>query len=289
MMDEDLLTPAHLATVARVRGVCTAAGIAGAVTSMAANMLASDGTVVGLAVGVIAPGAFILASEIASAASSLPRTTGTRPLLATLVALLLVIGVSAAVVSFGHIREVVASVGESATAEVLIAIVVDAVAVMGLVGHRLTGLYLHRHHAAADAKRNAEQVAAAAAHAEAEQRAAAEAERARRRAERAAATSARAPNDKTSTTVEAGRPVGPVAGDDPSLPSAERARAIAAANPDMTRRQIAEAIGMGERTVRRYLNEAPTPTADVARPGNETTDNDKTTDEGREAPGLVAV
>lgn len=203
MNDEDLLNPTHLATVARVRTVCTAAGIAGAMTSMAANMLASDGTPVGLAVGAIAPGAFILASEIASAAASLPRTTGTRPLLATLVALLLVIGASAAVVSFGHLREVVASVGESRTAEVLVAIVVDAVAVMGLIGHRLTGLYLHRHHTAETAKRVADRLAATEAKIEAERQALADAERAQRRAERAAEKATR--NDSTSPATQKGR------------------------------------------------------------------------------------
>ncbi len=280
-MSEDLLTVAHLATVAHVRSVCTFAGIAGALTSMAANMLASDGTVVGLAVGVIAPGAFILASEIASTASSLPRTKGTRPLLATLVTLLMVIGISAAVVSFGHLREVVASVGESPTAEVLVAIVVDAVAVMGLIGHRLTGLYLHRHHAATETKRMADQLTAEQDRAEAEHVAQVEAERTVRRAERATAKAARSNGVKPSK----GRR-GVVVGDDPSLPAPERARQLAAANPEMTQGQIAEVIGRAERTVRGYLS----PTSPRGNPTNEMTTNETMTDsDGRTAPGLVAV
>ncbi len=287
-MSEDLLTVAHLATVAHVRSVCTFAGIAGALTSMAANMLASDGTVVGLAVGVIAPGAFILASEIASTASSLPRTKGTRPLLATLVMLLMVIGTSAAVVSFGHLREVVASVGESPTAEVLVAIVVDAVAVMGLIGHRLTGLYLHRHHAATATKRQADQLTAEQDRVEAERQAQVEAERAQRRAERATARAARSNGTAPSTARR-----GMVVGDDPSLPAPERARQLAVANPEMTRGQIAEVVGRGERTVRRYLadgppEEAKTVEAPAEGLGDPLTD-DETDSDGHAAPGLVAV
>lgn len=287
-MAGDLLSPDQLATVARVRTVCTGAGIGGAVTSMAANMLASNGTVVGLAVGVIAPAAFILASEIASTASSLPATTGTRPLLATLVALLVVIGVSAAVVSFGHVREVVASVGESYTAEVLIAIVVDSVAVMGLVGHRLTGLYLHRHRGAVEANRTADQVAA-------ERRAAAGATRSQHRAKPAASSSVGAGSKQARARTRA------VVGDDPSLPAPERARVIAAANPEMTQAEIAELVGRGERTVRRYLAQEPTtPTAaaDGTNRSNETIEpetNPPPSDPGADgetdgpAAGLVAV
>ena len=275
MADEALLTTAQLSTVGRTRSVCTAAGVAGAVTSMAANMLASDGSAVGLAVGVIAPGAFILASEIASTASSLPRTPGTRPLLVALVVLLIVIGVSAAVVSFGHIREVVASVGESPTAEVLIAIVVDAVAVMGLVGHRLTGRYLHQHQAATETRRQADQAAAIAARAEAER----QAEAKTRRAERQATQPTGRPSRASRSGTPAARPAGPVAGDDPALSAPERARAIAAANPQLTRAEIASVIGKGERTVRRYLAEA-TP----AEP--ESSDQN---DVGPGGPGLVVV
>lgn len=283
---EDLLTSSQLATVARVRSVCSSAGVAGAVVSMAANMLASDGTAVGLAVGVIAPAAFVVAAEIASAASSLPRTAGTRALLATLVALLGLVGISAAVVSFGHIREVVASVGESPTAEVLVAIVVDAVAVMGLIGHRLTGIYQRRHAAAASAKASADQAAAEAAAAEAERREAAQVERARRRADRQ--TKAKA---ATNGSVKRAKPVG----DDPSLPPAERARALAAGNPEMTQAEIAEVIGRGERTVRRYLAEAQgvgdveDQAADVEGQGVNEGAKQGQTDEGREAPGLVAA
>ncbi len=289
MKSEDLLSPAHVATVGRVRSVCTAAGVSGAATSMAANMLASDGTIVGLAVGVIAPGAFILASEIASSASSLPRTKGARPLLATLVSLLLVIGTAAAVVSFGHIREVVAGVGESPVAEVLIAIVVDAVAVMGLVGHRLTGLYLHRHHAATEAQRKADQRVAAEAAAEARRLAVAEAERAQRRAERATVKAGRTTKNGRSAV---GR-LGPVAGDDPSLPAPERARAIAGANPSMTQAEIAQAVGRGERTVRRYLADTgdgeTAPTGKTAGSDAPDQTETETVNDGRQTPGLVAV
>lgn len=290
MSTDDLLTPGHVATVGRVRGVCTAAGIAGALTSMAANMLASDGSVVGLAVGVIAPGAFILASEIASTASSLPRIKGTGPLLATLVLLLVVIGVSAAVVSFGHLREVVSSVGESETAEVLIAIVVDAVAVMGLIGHRLTGLYLHRHHTAVGVKRIADQLAAVEARAEAERQALVEAERAQRRAERSATKATR-----SNGTRPMGRH-GVVVGDDRSLPAAERARVIAAVNPEMTQADIAAVIGRGERTVRRYLADTlappnPVEAAEAAAGSGAVSDETseiETVTDGR-TPGLVVV
>lgn len=280
---EDLLTPAHLDTIGRVRQVCTVAGLAGAAASMAANMLASDGTAVGLAVGIIAPGAFILASEIATAASSLPRTRGTGALLATLAVLLLLIAGAAAVVSFGHLREVVASVGESPLAEVLIAIVVDAVAVMGLVGHRLTSVYLRRHETAVAAKAEADRKAAALAAVEAERAAAEAAEREQKRAARAATRASKA------TKAKAAASNGQVAGDDPSLDAAERARAIKAANPAMTRAEIGAVIGKSERMVRRYLA-TPTPTDSSESAGAEPDANEQTDNEtqGRR-PGLVVV
>ncbi|MEM7355123.1 MAG: hypothetical protein AAF657_30215, partial [Acidobacteriota bacterium] len=104
----DLLSDVHLHTIRRFRTACTTAALGGATVSMAANVLASDGTPVGWAVGLTAPAAFILASEIAALAMDLPSTRGARFMLRAISALLVLIGGSAAVVSFGHIREVVA-------------------------------------------------------------------------------------------------------------------------------------------------------------------------------------
>ena len=186
-------------------------------------------------------------------------------------------------------------VGETETAEVLIPIVVDAVAVMGLIGHRLTGLYRHRHHAAAEAKRKADQQAAAVAEAETQRQARAKAEREQRRAKRTAANTT---NTSSSNGRTAGGRAGEVAGDDPLLPPAERARAIAAANPEMTQAEIAGVVGRGERTVRRYLAEtaAAAPDSDKGadnepsgEPNNDN-ENDGTGMNGSgQEPGLVAV
>lgn len=284
------MTETNLESIGRVRRWCTFAGVAGAVTSMAANMLASDGTPVGLTVGVIAPGAFILASEIAAAASNLPRIRGTGVLLAILIGLLVLIGGSAAVVSFGHLREVVHRVGESPLAEVLIAIVVDSVAVMGLIGHRLTSLYLRRHHAAGAAKRQADRLAAEEARRTAQREAVEEADRERRRAERAATRTQREARAATGADPSSNGSA-PVVGDDPSLPAPDRARVLKAANPKMTQAEIGQAIGRKERSVRRYLGDQADSTTEAEAEDTDALKHNGTghdEHEGREA-GLVAV
>ncbi|MEM7342470.1 MAG: hypothetical protein AAF467_27780, partial [Actinomycetota bacterium] len=182
-------------------------------------------------------------------------TRGARFMLRAISALLVLIGGSAAVVSFGHIREVVAGVGESEIAEILLAITIDAVAVMGLIGRHLTSMYVRRHEAADAARVEAERVAADFARVEAERQAQADAEAEARRAERAAKRVDR----RSKATAKAGKRI-LVAGDDVSLPSAERVVAIAAANPEMTQAEIAAVVGVGERTVRRYLSNARTTT-----------------------------
>ncbi|MEM8925023.1 MAG: hypothetical protein AAGD35_16070 [Actinomycetota bacterium] len=249
------MSDVHLQTIARFRTACTIAALGGAAVSMAANVLASDGTPVGWAVGLTAPAGFILASEIAALATDLPRTRGTKVMLRAIIVLLVLIGGSAAVVSFGHLREVVGRVGETETAEILLALVVDAVAVMGLIGRHLTSTYLRRHEAAVTAKAEADRLAAIAAKAEAERQAAADAEAEAKRAARAAK---RAERSVKAGAKVAKRPAGAVAGDDASLSAPERAVAIARANPGITQAEIGAVIGRGERTVRRYLNEADT-------------------------------
>jgi hypothetical protein len=144
----DLLSEEDLASVREVRVLCRLAAATGGVVSMGANMLASDGTPVGLVAGVVAPGAFVFAAEIAARALDLPKARGTAVLRWALILLLLGSAGAAAPASFNHIRHVVAAHGEEPLGQVLIAGVVDAIAVMGLIGNHLCSIYLRRHRAA---------------------------------------------------------------------------------------------------------------------------------------------
>ena len=142
-----LLTADQLSAVRRVRTGCTAAAAGGAGASIAANLLASDGTPVGLAVGLVAPVAYLVATHITQGAARLPRVPGVTLARWVLLGLLAAIAVMAAVVSFGHLVAVVGE-HEGSTAAVLVAITVDALAVMGMVGHRITSTHMRSHDAA---------------------------------------------------------------------------------------------------------------------------------------------
>lgn len=230
------LTPDHLAAVRRVGRACISAAAVAAGLSMAANALASDGTPVGITIGLISPAAFVLAAHIGMGVSPLPAIRAVAVLRWLMTGLLILIGGAAAVVSFGHITSVVAAHGESELATILIAGTIDATAVMGLIGHRVTSLYARAHDAGVRA-------AAAAEAREAEERRLQIDADARATADREArAEAARARQAKRAKTRA-------------KVDPAELAD-VMAAEPDLTQAELADRFGVSISTIRRMTRTA---------------------------------
>jgi len=242
----------ELERLGRVRGWYRLAfGLAVAV-SLAANWLSAEATMGARAFSLIAPIALLVVVEMLL--QPRPRVERSAVESVALAVIPLAIALFAAVVSFGHIREVAIYFGQPEWAATLLPLVIDLLAVVANMlsreAHRATAIHQAELVEAKATAREAEQVAEAEAIAEVE--ALAEAERLEGiEAVAKAAEAERRAAQRKRTAAKSGD-------------AKAKAKAFRLHKDGLTQPEIAAKLGKSTRTIRRWLNDTGASTLEVA-------------------------